>query len=102
MSTPTEYHIVHIESVKKVAERKKPAELEQVRKAAAILNKLNSTMLGQKIVQVENPARLDHPPLNGVRVILGGAFDGQCLAEYEKTLTKNGIPFERDENLILK
>ncbi len=97
-----EYHIVHIESVEKVADGQKPAEMEQRRKAQAILLRLRTQLTGEKIVYIENPSRLDCPPPDNVKVVIGGAFDGQCLADYQKTLEENQIEFERDENLILR
>lgn len=98
----TEYHIVHIESIQKVANREKPAEIEEWRKAQSILRRLREDHRDLNIVYVDHPSRLDHVPAKGVSVIIGGAFDGQCLADYEKTLENNGISFSRDENLILR
>jgi hypothetical protein len=99
---PTEYHIVHKESLKKVADGTKMAEEEQRQKARFILRRIQEKLAGESIIFIDNPSRLDHFPVEGTDVVIGCAFDNQCLLDYEETLRKNNIPFRRDETLILK
>lgn len=99
---PTEYHIVHKESLERVASGKKMAEEEQRQKARFILKHIQERLAGEQVVLIANPSRLDHVPDEGTDVVIGGAFDDQCLLDYEETLRRNNITFRRDEALILK
>lgn len=98
--------IVHIQSVQKVAEGRKPADLSDVSTAKMVIKRI--ALLEQNGI---TPRYIDDlnkyvPPANfdpsTQEITLGGAFDGQCMAEYETTLAKHGIKVRKDPLLTVR
>lgn len=97
--------IVHIRSVQRVASRKKIADQSEVNAAIVILNRIAELeKYGVEVRYIDDLSKWQNPTtaLSSKSLILGGAFEGQCLAEYQRTLTVAGISFRLDPLLTLR
>lgn len=89
--------IVHILSVKNVAEGKKPADISDRNQARIVLRRISELLDAGVTVRFIDEINTFTPPdgfdVASDSLILGGAFSGQCLKAYQETLDKRGVAY---------
>jgi len=97
--------IVHYDSVKKVADGKKNSDMSEIRTAQSVVKHVEALVkAGVNIRFIDDLQTWEEPDgfVATQPIILGGAFSGECLLAYQKTLEKNGILYTVDPRLILR
>lgn len=95
--------IVHRASLERVANGQKPAEIEQVRDAQRILRHLQALEeAGIDIRMIEDAASFEPYPVEVKAIKVGGAFVGQCMADYQEAASKAGYKLVQDPILSLR
>lgn len=95
--------IVHRQSLERVARGQKPAELEQVRDAARILRHIQQLEeAGITLRMIEDAASFEPYPYHVKGIKVGGAFVGQCMADYSAAARKAGYELIQDPLLSLR
>lgn len=93
---------VHIESLRRIVDGKKPADITTTQDARAILKRYEHLLSTEVTIRnIENPS-LFEPLQEGQKPILGGAFDGQCLKDYQEAAKKAGVDLTPDPWLTLR
>ena len=98
-----ELRIVHRGSLTRAAvdEKAKVFDLETVLQAQRILRRLHLIeKAGIKTTEVDNPSKFEAPK-NQVSVVVGGAFDRQCIRDYQDAARKSGYEISIDHLLTL-
>lgn len=98
--------IVHIQSVQRVAEGKKQAEPWDVNTAKIVLKRIDQLVQAGVTVRYIDDLNSYTPPtgvdMSSQDIVLGGAFLGQCIAEYQGTLNKNSVTSKIDPLLTVR
>lgn len=85
--------VVHISSLERVASGQKPADQSDRNMAEVVLRRIEELKkMGVVIREIDNLAQWRNPSEVIINddspLVLGGAFVGQCLADYEKPLER--------------
>jgi hypothetical protein len=74
--------IVHRASLDRVLEGRKPASIETVQDAGRIKKRIAELeAAGIEVRYIDGALVFEHPAI-AQPVVIGGAFDGECIAEY--------------------
>jgi hypothetical protein len=97
--------IVHETSLSRIIEGKKPADQSTIGDARRILlriSQLRDPELQVTLRAIEDPSVFTPPTTSDLPPILGGAFDGQCLKDYQLAAKSTGIVLKPDPHLTLR
>lgn len=95
--------IVHRQSLERVANGQKQAELEQVKDAQRILRHIQALEdAGITLRMIEDASSFEPYPIEVKGVKVGGAFVGQCMADYQEAARKAGYQLVQDPILSLR
>jgi len=94
--------IVHIDSLRKTANGEKPAEIDDRNKAIQVLLLIEKLQQAGITIRFVDDPLIFNPPPNFQNIVIGGAYVGQCLADYAATIKKLGYKFQVDPVLSLK
>jgi hypothetical protein len=97
--------IVHYDSVKKVADGRKNSDISEIRTAQIVVKRVEALVKAGVNIRFIDDLQTWTKPAGFVAtqpIILGGAFIGECLLAYQKTLENNGILYSVDPQLILR
>ncbi len=95
--------IVHRQSLERVANGQKPAEIEQIRDAQRILRHLQALEeAGISLRMIEDASSFEPYPIGVKGIKVGGAFVGQCMADYQKAAGQAGYQLVQDPLLSLR
>lgn len=94
--------IVHKQSLERVSAGKKPADVTTVRDAKAILDRIRILEESEVAIRnIQNPSMFEQLP-DGKTPVIGGAFDGECLKDYQEAARKLGVELKPDPWLTLR
>ena len=94
--------IVHLDSLRKAAERKKGDDIERIKDAQRILKTIHE--LAEQGIPIEyiEDVNLFEKPSEDLQVKVGGAFVGQCIDAYKEAANKSNYQVEMDPLLSLR
>lgn len=94
--------IIHPDSLQRTANGKKTKDIEGIAHAGLVLKRI--AMLEKAGVDVRSirDRLVFIPPDSRLPVVVGGAFDGECIAEYIKSAQKIGYSLRADPLLTLR
>lgn len=94
--------IVHRESLNRIIAGNKPASLEVAQDAGRIQQRVEALVnAGIEVRYIDGALVFEHPT-SSQPIVVGGAFDGQCIAEYVASAENQGVHPVVDPLLALR